>query len=149
MIHNKILLIRPGCLLSSIALTVQNRGLKQQSLIFHNLLQFISCQTCHQASAVKLQNVLHLYVYTMWKSDAANKMGCSKQSLFSLFLSLFLSLILSLSLSLSLSDSLSFSLSLPLCLSLSLSLSLSVSLSLTIYLLNFIHSFLLQVTTLQ
>ena len=35
MIHNKIHLIRPGCLRPSIALTVQNRGLKHQSFIHH------------------------------------------------------------------------------------------------------------------
>ena len=33
MIHNKICLIRPGCLRPSIALTVQNRGLKHHSFI--------------------------------------------------------------------------------------------------------------------
>ena len=33
MIHNKIHLIRPGCLQPSIALTVQNRGLKHHPFI--------------------------------------------------------------------------------------------------------------------
>ena len=33
MIHNQICLIRPGCLRPSIALTVQNRGLKHHSFI--------------------------------------------------------------------------------------------------------------------
>ena len=44
MVHNKIHHIHPGCLRPSIALTVQNRGLKHQSL-FHwllGLLQHIS-----------------------------------------------------------------------------------------------------------
>ena len=34
MVHDKIHLIRPGCLRPSIALTVQNRGLKHQSFIY-------------------------------------------------------------------------------------------------------------------
>ena len=38
MMLNKIHLIRPGCLWPSIALTVQNRGLKHQSFHFHFFL---------------------------------------------------------------------------------------------------------------